>query len=50
MEGFDINNPVTYLAVDPPAGVPEPSTWLFLLAGIEFVLMRAVKTRKQLAG
>ena len=50
IEGFDIDNPVTYLAVDPATGVPEPSTWLFLVAGIGFVLMRAVKTPKQLAG
>jgi hypothetical protein len=42
---------INWTAVDPaPAAMPEPSTWLLLLAGIGFVLIRAVKTRKQLAG
>jgi hypothetical protein len=49
--GYEPNNAITWNAVDPaPAAMPEPSTWLLLLAGIGFVLMRAVKTRKPLAG
>jgi hypothetical protein len=45
------NNPIGWTAADPaPAGMPEPSTWLLLVAGIGFVLVRAAKTRKQLAG
>jgi hypothetical protein len=49
--GYAPSNAITWNAVDPaPAAMPEPSTWLLLLAGIGFVLIRAVKTRKQLAG
>jgi hypothetical protein len=32
----------------PPMNTPEPSTWLLLVAGIAFMLMRAVKTPRQL--
>jgi hypothetical protein len=39
-------------ALDPKSdsqSVPEPSTWLPLVAGVVFVVLRAVKTPKQLA-
>jgi hypothetical protein len=34
----------------PPMNTPEPSTWMLLVAGIAFLLARATKGHKQLAG
>jgi hypothetical protein len=51
LNGVASTEAITWKAVDPaPAAMPEPSTWLLLVAGVGFVLMRAVKTRKQLPG